>query len=102
MLVPLSRKYALLPVPAMCHAGYVVERYDPRTSSDTSRVPGATTSGLTARSMAVGPRELYGATRSSDRVRVPAVSMAPTVMANGELPGEVMPPSTGAPVEVCP
>ena len=34
------------------------------------RVPGATTSGFTAKSYLVGPRELYGATLSSSRVIV--------------------------------
>src|SRR5687768_13046872 len=66
------------------------------------RVPGATTSGLTAMSNRVGPRELYGATTSSDRSRVPLVSTAPTVSAAGEFPGEVIPPRIGAPVDVAP
>ena len=38
-----------------------------------------------------GPRELYGATVSSIRVAVPFVSSAPTVMADGALPGDAMP-----------
>src|SRR3990170_2716423 len=64
------------------------------------RFPGATTSGLIAKSKRVGPRELYGAIASSQRSTVPFVSTAPTVMAAGELPGEVMPPSTGTPAGV--
>ena len=66
------------------------------------RVPGATTSGLTARSYLVGPRELYGAIVSSDVSALPFASIAPTVIAYGELPGEVTPPKMGAPVAVCP
>ena len=38
-----------------------------------------------------GPRELYGATRSSSRDAVPFVMDAPTVIADGALPGEVTP-----------
>src|SRR5437867_13127336 len=64
MLVPVRRKYAFFPEPAMCHWGYFFERYDPDASSATSLVPGATTSGFTARSYLVGPFELYGATVS--------------------------------------
>ena len=37
----------------------------------------------------VGPRDEKGAIRSSDRTTVPRVSTAPTVMAAGEMPGEV-------------
>ena len=37
---------------------------------------------------------------SSDRPTVPHVLIAPTVMAYGELPGDVMPPRIGAPVFV--
>ena len=54
-------------------------------------------SGLTVMSNRAGPRELYSATVSSDRPTVPHVFSAPTVMANGELPGDVMPPSTVRP-----
>ena len=61
-------------------------------------MPGAARSGFTARSNLVGPRELYDATVSSDRLVVPHVFSAPTVIANGELPGEVMPPRIGTPV----
>ena len=77
-------------------------KYDPTTSSDTIRVPGATTSGFTPKSYFVGPRELYGASLSSDVSTVPFVSIAPTVIANGELPGDVTPPRIVAPVDVCP
>ena len=31
---------------------------------------------------------------SSDRMSVPRVKVAPTVIADGEMPGEVMPPYT--------
>ena len=48
-------------------------------------------SGLANASYQLGPRELNGATWSSDRTGVPCVSRAPTVMADGALPGEVMP-----------
>src|SRR3954447_5854214 len=102
MLVPLRRRYAFVALPATCHCGYVVLRYDLLDSSETMRVPGASRSGLTARSYRVGPRELYGATVSSDVSTVPCVSSAPTVIAYGELPGDAMPPRIGAPVSVCP
>src|SRR5918912_1109141 len=59
-------------------------------------------SGFTARSYRVGPRELYVVTASSDRVTVPNVFNAPTVIADGELPGDVMPPRTGVPSAVLP
>src|SRR5215510_554626 len=66
------------------------------------RLPGAARSGLTAKSYFVGPRELYVAIVSSERLAVPHVLMAPTVIAYGELPGEVMPPSIGAPLSAMP
>ena len=53
---------------------------------------GATTSGLAKPSYQEGPRELKGATVSSVRVSVWAVLLAPTLRAEGALPGEVMPP----------
>jgi hypothetical protein len=59
--------------------------------NDTMRRPGATTSGFAYPSYHVGPRELKGATSSSDRVTVFFVSTAPTEIADGALPGEVMP-----------
>src|SRR6266852_314709 len=59
--------------------------------------PGATRSGLTRRSYRVGPRELYDVIVSSDRTTVPCVFNAPTVMASGEFPGDVIPPHTGRP-----
>jgi hypothetical protein len=39
---------------------------------------------------------------SSERSMVPLASSAPTVIANGELLGDVMPPRIGVPVFVCP
>ena len=59
--------------------------------SDVRWWPGATTSGLAKASNHVGPRELYGATASSPRATVSCVIAAPTVIADGALPGEVMP-----------
>jgi hypothetical protein len=56
--------------------------------NDTTRRPGATTSGLAYASYQVGPRELNGATTSSERVTVFFVSTAPTVMADGALAGD--------------
>ena len=55
----------------------------------TRRCPGATTSGFAAASYQVGPRELYDATRSSRGDAVFIVSSAPTVIADGALPGDV-------------
>ena len=54
-------------------------------------LPGATMSGLANASYQVGPRELKRATLSSERVSVSNVSIAPTVIADGALPGELMP-----------
>ena len=48
-------------------------------------------SGFAKPSYQDGPRELYGATPSSVRVRVFLVSEAPVVIADGALPGEPMP-----------
>ncbi len=42
----------------MWNWGYVARRYDPYASSEIILLPGATTSGLTAFSNFVGPREL--------------------------------------------
>src|SRR5207302_1648503 len=94
MLVPLKNMYALFPLPATCVAGYSFGRTELFASSDTIFTPGAETSGFTARSYAVGPRELNVATVSSDRPGVPHVFSAPTVIAYGELPGDAMLPST--------
>ena len=66
------------------------------------RAPGATTSGLITMSYRVGPRELNGATVSSDRAAVPCVSSAPTVSTDGSLPGDVTPPNTILPSVVLP
>jgi len=48
-------------------------------------------SGFANASCQVGPRELNGATPSSDRTVVACVSSAPAVIADGALPGDVMP-----------
>ena len=55
-------------------------------------------SGLAKASYHVGPRELNVATSSSDLTAVPCVNRAPTVMADGALPGEVTPAYPGSPV----
>src|SRR5271154_1573253 len=60
--------------------------------------PGATTSGFGNALYHVGPRELYDAIASSLRVTVLFVSTAPTVTADGALPGERMPAYPGRPV----
>ena len=65
-------------------------------------LPGAAMSGFTARSKRVGPRELYVATVSSLRLAVPQVLSAPTVIASGEFPGDVMPPRIGVPSSATP
>src|SRR5207247_6507816 len=54
--------------------------------------PGATRSGFASPSIQVGPRELYTGIVSSPRPTVPCVLSAPTVIADGALPGDVMPP----------
>ena len=65
---------------------------DEGASDDSMAAPGATRSGFAMPSYHVGPRELNAAMRSSERFSVPAVCAAPTVMADGALPGDVMPP----------
>ena len=67
-------------------------------ASDTTLVPGATTSGLAMKSMAVGPRELNGAMVSSLRLAVPLAFDAPTVSTHGALAGAVMAPYCGLPL----
>src|SRR5687768_12751837 len=47
----------------------------------------------------VGPRELYPATVSSSRLTVFHVFSAPTVIAAGELPGDVTPATISTPSE---
>ena len=66
-------------------------RYDETLAADVRLWPGATTSGLANASNHAGPRELYGATTSSSRVVVFRVIAAPTVIADGALPGDVIP-----------
>ena len=60
----------------------------PLEISETSLWPGAMMSGFANASYHVGPRELYEGMVSSDRASVCFVSSAPTVMADGALPGE--------------
>jgi hypothetical protein len=60
-------------------------------AADSRRCPGATTSGFANASYQVGPRELKSETRSSVRAVVPKVREAPTVIAEGALPGDVIP-----------
>ena len=60
--------------------------------------PGATTSGFANPSYHDGPRELYGATRSSSRVTVSKVFTAPALRADGALAGETMPAYPTSPV----
>src|SRR5262245_1094791 len=102
MLVPDSCMYASVPLPATCRSGCVVASSEPLASADTMCDPGAAMSGLIRRSNAVGPRELYAASVSSDRCGVPCVSIAPTVSAYGLFPGDVMLPSTVLPSAVRP
>ncbi len=102
MLVPDSFRNALPDSPVTTRPGYEAASALPGASSDGSMWPGATTSGLTRPSYHVGPRELYRDSRSSPRSAVPSWSNAPTVMAEGALPGDVMPayptsPSAPAP-----
>ncbi len=70
---------------------------EPGASSPRILLPGATRSGLISPSNRVGPRELYVHTTSSDRCAVAFVFRQPTVIANGELPGTLIPPNTSLP-----
>src|SRR3954463_12973076 len=70
----------------------------PLAATDRRLSPGATTTGLAKPSYHEGPRELYGATRSSPRATVSNVFTAPTVMADGALPGDATPAYPGSPV----
>jgi hypothetical protein len=93
MLVPLRRRYLLYgSVLVETRAlGSVWYRVFPDQVTAVSAWPGATTSGFVNPSYHVGPRELYAVMASSDRVVVPLVSNAPTVIADGALPGDAMP-----------
>ena len=55
--------------------------------------PCASRSGLAAKSIQVGPRELNGRAVSSLRGVVPSWLAAPTVSTHGAFPGQVMPPN---------
>src|SRR5690349_16984129 len=87
MLVPLSLMYGAISV-CSCELPY---RVVVGSLMAISAWPGATTSGLTCEVYHVGPRELKSDTSSSERVAVALVRRAPTVSADGALPGEVMP-----------
>src|SRR5215212_10000801 len=105
MLVPLSDRYGLAPRPSEPSTRYsALAKYNelPAAASDTVPVPGATRSGFAAKSIHVGPAELYGAISSSARVSVPTVDDAPIVRTHGELPGAVMPPNCSLPSAFCP
>src|SRR5258705_13710834 len=78
--------------------GYRCTRSLDAGALDTSACPGATTSGFAKPSYQVGPDELYGAIRSSLLIAVSKVLLAPTVIASGALPGEVMPAYPSSPV----
>src|ERR1041385_6237380 len=58
MLVPLNSMYAAFPGAATTRSGYVVDSALPAADADTMRLPGATRSGFSTPSTAVGPREL--------------------------------------------
>src|SRR4051794_5833311 len=60
---------------------------EPGAARLTRWAPGATTSGLSRLSAAVGPREEKSGTTSSSVDAVPASSTAPTVKTNGSSPG---------------
>ena len=102
MLVPDSSNSPCCPCPPTSLCGKRRASVLPGAYSECSRRPGAAMSGLTIRSYSVGPRELKSATVSSLRRAVPCPSSAPTVSAYGELPGEVIPPSTSRPSSVRP
>src|SRR6185436_20884191 len=70
----------------------------PGATGATSLWPGATTSGFAKPSYHVGPLELYGLTRSSERRFVPPRISAPTVSEPGAFPGDAIPPNPGRPV----
>ena len=82
----------MLTVPSTVYENIVLYKRLDGSLSETTPVPGATMSGLAAKSYAEGPRELYGAIVSSMRVSVPLWLIAPTVRTHGALPGAVIPP----------
>jgi hypothetical protein len=88
MLLPLRRNFVSeQPAQPRSCSG----RRENGAMSDMRDKPGATTSGFANASYHVGPRELNGATRSSARVSLSFVLVAPTVMTEGAFPGEVNP-----------
>src|SRR5687767_10636943 len=101
MLVPLSERYGSAgvgTVPQSRISGLVFHSVLPASAIDSIPTPGATRSGLAWKSIALGPRELKGATMSSDRSAVPLWLDAPTVMTQGALPGAPTPPYWSAPL----
>src|SRR5205085_3530819 len=95
MLVPLSIAN-FFPFFVTTSCGKTFRSELDRAASETSPTPGATTSGFAKPSYHVGPRELNHAIRSSSCDTVFLLSTAPTVMAEGALPGDRIPayPST--------
>ena len=94
-LVPLRLRYGTYPgsvEPAIRAFGRVRYRWLSGLLNETVPTPGATTSGLAMRSIAVGPRELKSAIVSSARAMVPMWLAAPTVSTHGALPGAVIAP----------
>ena len=69
----------------------VFESSEPEALVENRPWPGASTSGLAKPSYHVGPRELKADAVSSRRSAVPCTSRLPAVMADGALPGDVMP-----------
>src|SRR4029450_3508899 len=74
MLVPVRLRYGFSPhssEPVRRYAAFVTYIVLNGSDSETTPVPGATRSGFAAKSMNVGPRELYPAITSSVRTTVP-------------------------------
>ena len=88
MLVPLSRSRSRRREAPGCSSRAAAVRRDRHQA-----MSGRDEIGLRdARRTSVGPRELYGATRSSlRRLGVERSVTAPTVIADGALPGDTMP-----------
>src|SRR4051812_5658443 len=98
MLVPLSERYgsvAVGTVPRRRIWGFAFHSVLPASAVDSIPTPGATRSGFAWLSIALGPRELNGATVSSARSTVPLWLEAPTQITHGALPGAPMPPDCG-------
>ena len=88
MLVPERRRYVPPEAPVTRAVGLFCHKLVELFDVDTMFVPGATTSGLIIQPdgsfwLPTGPRELHGATVSSERYAVLCVFVAPTVSASG-------------------